>query len=256
MDRDGEAEPDEEEVSREVGDNHGDEEMMGEEMDEFPDDEDEDEAEREEQEQMAAREREQDVHVRQAPIQRTAEDEEFEREFGKLLQESVESRKYDGRRPVDVAIPANLIGMREAEEEEAQRVEDEDGGPPKVVFQMLVRRGNKQQVKPLAVPTDCSLAVSRAQKKEEGRQEHDEMKRLVLQYEARERREEENLDVAFSVHYSDEQQAAGRGGPPGARGGGQAGWGGRGGRRGQHFQLTGFAPRHRGPIRQPGNPSQ
>lgn len=86
------------------------------------------------------------------------EDDEFEKELNKILQESVESRRSEKRvmNLFDVAVP--LGNMRRgkftvgADDEGARSSGDEEdhGGKGSVVFSILTKKGNKQQVNDLS----------------------------------------------------------------------------------------------------------
>ncbi|CAG8467472.1 12964_t:CDS:10 [Funneliformis caledonium] len=117
------------------------------------------------------------VHTNRQEKISTEDDEEFEREFSKMMTESMESRKYE-RKPamLDVAIPMNLKGGDKASD-------FLDGS---VAFTLLTKKGNKQQMKTMEVPSDSALAVNTLSKQEAEREEQQQLKKLVLNYEERE----------------------------------------------------------------------
>ena len=101
------------------------------------------------------------------------------------MTESMESRKYE-RKPamLDVAIPMNLKGVDKASD-------FLDGS---VAFTLLTKKGNKQQMKTMEVPSDSALAVNTRSKQEAEREEQQQLKKLVLNYEER---EEQNQRIAL-----------------------------------------------------------
>ncbi|CAI2187929.1 7012_t:CDS:10, partial [Funneliformis geosporum] len=125
------------------------------------------------------------VHTNRQEKISTEDDEEFEREFSKMMTESMESRKYE-RKPamLDVAIPMNLKGGDKASD-------FLDGS---VAFTLLTKKGNKQQMKTMEVPSDSALAVNTLSKQEAEREEQQQLKKLVLNYEER---EEQNQRIAL-----------------------------------------------------------
>ncbi|CAG8586523.1 8837_t:CDS:10 [Ambispora gerdemannii] len=125
------------------------------------------------------------VHTNRQDKVSTSEDEDFEREFSKMMTESLESRKYE-RKPamLDVAIPMHLKGTERSSE-------FEDGN---VSFTLLTKKGNKQHIKTMEVPADSALAVNTRSKQEAEREEQAQLKKLVLNYEER---EEQNQRVAL-----------------------------------------------------------
>jgi regulator of nonsense transcripts 2 len=57
-------------------------------------------------------------------------------------------------------------------------------------FTMLTKRGNRQQVRQLAIPSESALAVQTRSAQEQDKVEQQHLKRLVLDYEQREEAEE------------------------------------------------------------------
>jgi len=118
------------------------------------------------------------------------EDAEFAKELAKLVTDvSAESRKVDRRTAQTLWESAVLPpGMR-------KRHEEGDGSPeganPDVMnFTMLTKRGNRQQVRQLAIPSESTLAVQTRSAQEQDKVEQQHLKRLVLDYEQREGAEE------------------------------------------------------------------
>lgn len=70
-------------------------------------------------------------------------DADFEREFQKMMSESLESRKLERKPVFDVALPVRA----RARETTTSTDQAESNGPaPKMAFQVLTKRGNKQMV--------------------------------------------------------------------------------------------------------------
>lgn len=76
-------------------------------------------------------------------------DADFEREYAKMMSESVESRKLERRPAFDVALPVRSR-PRDATSDSAMPLDQADGGvefpAPKMAFSVLTKKGNKQQV--------------------------------------------------------------------------------------------------------------
>ncbi|KAN0107367.1 Armadillo-type fold [Russula decolorans] len=118
------------------------------------------------------------------------EDAEFAKELAKLVTDvSTESRRVDRRTAQTLWESAVLPpGMR-------KRHEEGDGSPesanPGVMnFTMLTKRGNRQQVRQVAIPSESALAVQTRSAQEQDKVEQQHLKRLVLDYEQREEAEE------------------------------------------------------------------
>lgn len=74
------------------------------------------------------------------------DDADFEREYAKMMAESLESRKLDRRPVFDVALPVRSR-PREASTHADQGDSGAEAAPaPKMAFSLLTKKGNKQQV--------------------------------------------------------------------------------------------------------------
>ncbi|KAG0277333.1 hypothetical protein BGZ95_006119, partial [Linnemannia exigua] len=108
-----------------------------------------------------------------------AVDEDFEREYLKMMTESLESRKFERKHlTLDVAIPV----LRTAD----RREEPVLANPDHVAFTLLTKKGNKQQLKTVGLPSDSSLVINTRNQREAEREEQQQLKQLVLDYEVRE----------------------------------------------------------------------
>ncbi|ETI54982.1 hypothetical protein L914_02191 [Phytophthora nicotianae] len=155
------------------GEEEGDEEDDDEEDEE---DEDDDEEEEEDEEELLI------IHDR---IQKSEEDEEFEKAFKSMMHGTADTRKPAARVNVDkMAIPTVVKSsavLTPAGSRGALSL-DANGSPDGVVFRML-RRGNKGKVeaRQLVVPEASSLAQHSHRQENAGKKEQSELKRLVLQ---------------------------------------------------------------------------
>ncbi|ORX47013.1 ARM repeat-containing protein [Hesseltinella vesiculosa] len=116
---------------------------------------------------------------------RKEEDDEFEKEFSKMISDSIDSRKHEKKAAMlDVPIPMNLRGAQDRRSREQDRVSQTGG----MMFTLLTKKGNRQQTKLMEVPSDSQLAVTTRSKQQAEREEHQQLKRLVLNYEEREQK--------------------------------------------------------------------
>ncbi|KAF9426562.1 hypothetical protein BGZ76_002703 [Entomortierella beljakovae] len=108
-----------------------------------------------------------------------AVDEDFEREYLKMMTESLESRKFERKHlTLDVAIPV----LRSVD----RREETPLSNPDHVAFTLLTKKGNKQQLKTVGLPSDSALVINTRNQREAEREEQQQLKQLVLEYEVRE----------------------------------------------------------------------
>ncbi|POM57669.1 Regulator of nonsense transcripts 2, partial [Phytophthora palmivora] len=118
-------------------------------------------------------------------IQKSEEDDEFEKAFKSMMHGTSDSRKPVARVNVDkMAIPTVVKSSATLTPAGSRGVLslDADGSPDGVVFRML-RRGNKGKVeaRQLVVPEASSLAQHSHRQENAGKKEQSELKRLVLQ---------------------------------------------------------------------------
>ncbi|KAI8142032.1 armadillo-type protein [Fennellomyces sp. T-0311] len=171
-------------------------------------DNDDDEETMEEIAQDTGNDEEEDVVVlknKQEQISKE-EDDEFEREFSRMMSESMESRKFEKKAAVlDVPIPMNLRGTQDRR----TAGQEANGNPDRMSFTLLTKKGNRQQTRTMEVPSDSVLAVSTRTKQEAEREEKEQLKKLVLNYEEREE--------AAARQAAQEERARQRGGFRGKR---------------------------------------
>lgn len=128
---------------------------------------------------------------------------DFDREFAKMMVESMESRRFERKPMFDVPLP-----MRRAQKEQPASAEDsevEAPGPAPVAntmkFSLLSKRGNRQQVRfstilslvawltcqtrSIDLPADSGFAVAMRSQREAERAEQQRIKNLVLNYDLR-----------------------------------------------------------------------
>eukprot|EP00842_Homolaphlyctis_polyrhiza_P002048 jgi/Hompol1/2844/HPOL_003035-RA len=140
------------------------------------------------------------IHL-QAPVHEIEEDLDFEREFSMMMQESLDSRKNERKiASFDAPIPIRSKTATNAASgagNSASHSGEEPDDDSQVAFTVLTKRGNKQQIKTMALPSDSAFAISTLSKQQEEQAEKSRLKQLVLNYEKRE--EQSFLQVASTA---------------------------------------------------------
>ncbi|KAI1488803.1 armadillo-type protein [Biscogniauxia mediterranea] len=113
---------------------------------------------------------------------------EFEREYAKMMAESLESRKFDRKTLFDVPLP---VRSKNRDISIAADSEDKDGegAPNTMAFSLLTKKGNRQQTRTVALPSDSTFAVAMKTQQQAEREEQQRIKNLVLNYDLRESEE-------------------------------------------------------------------
>ncbi|KAF9114715.1 hypothetical protein BGX27_010025 [Mortierella sp. AM989] len=145
-----------------------------------------------------------------------AVDEDFEREYLKMMTESLEARKFERKHlTLDVAIPI----LRSAD----RREEPQSSNPDHVTFTLLTKKGNKQQLKTVGLPSDSALVINTRNQREAEREEQQQLKQLVLEYEVREEAnqraalEQSLRNQGIRLNFTEDNRRAGASGGPSSR---------------------------------------
>ncbi|KAI5926712.1 armadillo-type protein [Camillea tinctor] len=113
---------------------------------------------------------------------------EFEREYAKMMAESLESRKFDRKTLFDVPLP---VRSKNRDITTAADSDDKDGNGATntMAFSLLTKKGNRQQTRTVALPSDSTFAVAMKTQQQAEREEQQRIKNLVLNYDLRENEE-------------------------------------------------------------------
>ncbi|KAH8155239.1 uncharacterized protein LAJ45_00248 [Morchella importuna] len=175
-------------------------------------------------------------------------DAEFDRELAKMMQESLDARKFERKPLFDVPLPIKRAGSTLSMLSRESTFDINEGGdanfgagssrlssmissspnsssgPGMMAFSLLTKKGNKQQTKTVEMPTNSSLAMALLNTQEQERQEKMKIKELVMNYDRMEETSEldalEKHAAANGVHLKYEKgnnygnTNGGRGGTP------------------------------------------
>ncbi|RAH71837.1 regulator of nonsense transcripts 2 [Aspergillus aculeatinus CBS 121060] len=107
---------------------------------------------------------------------------DFDREFEKMMSESMESRKFERKGVFDIPLPMKRSG-REAAAENVNVAEPPKPTTNTMAFSLMTKKGNKQQTRTIDLPSDSSFAVAMRSQQQADREEQQRIKSLVLNYE-------------------------------------------------------------------------
>lgn len=124
---------------------------------------------------------------------------DFEREYAKMMAESLESRKFDRKPLFDVPLP---VRPKTREASSATDSENPNGeiAPSTMAFSLLTKRGNRQQTRTVALPSDSTFAVAMKTQQQAEREEQQRIKNLVLNYDLRESEDPDGHEKPPSYH--------------------------------------------------------
>ncbi|KAF3055689.1 Regulator of nonsense transcripts 2 [Daldinia childiae] len=133
---------------------------------------------------------------------------DFEREYAKMMAESLESRKFDRKPLFDVPLPVR------PKTRDISSTTDTDGAngesaPSTMAFSLLTKKGNRQQTRTVALPSDSTFAVAMKTQQQAEREEQQRIKNLVLNYDLRENEDPDGHDKPSS-YYTGRSDKSGR----------------------------------------------
>ncbi|KAJ5099334.1 hypothetical protein N7532_006335 [Penicillium argentinense] len=110
---------------------------------------------------------------------------DFDREYEKMMSESVDSRRFERKHVFDIPLPMKRPARETAPTDpQAETEEPQPVAPNTMAFSLMTKKGNKQQTRTIDLPSDSSFAVAMRTQQQADREEQQRIKNLVLNYEA------------------------------------------------------------------------
>lgn len=126
---------------------------------------------------------------------------DFEREYAKMMAESLESRKSERKQQFDLPLPVRPKAREPIIGGEPTEGASENQGAT-MAFSLLTKKGNRQQTRTVALPSDSHFAVALKNQQQAEREEQQRIKNLVLNYDLRENEEPDGNDRPLSHHHN------------------------------------------------------
>ncbi|KAH7108193.1 ARM repeat-containing protein [Auriculariales sp. MPI-PUGE-AT-0066] len=172
----------------------GAEDESGDEEDEEEEEEDDAESDQESDVGSGIEEEVVPLHAHEHVGPTEEEDADFAKELAKLLSDTSDARKVDKKTAMAMwdssVLPAGMRRKKQGEDDEEAEAQAEMERTDVMKFTLLSRKGNKQQMKHLPIPSSSSLAVHVRSAQAQDKVEQQHLKQLVLDYEHREEIEE------------------------------------------------------------------
>ncbi|KAI6382007.1 hypothetical protein MCOR25_000887 [Pyricularia grisea] len=127
---------------------------------------------------------------------------EFEREYAKMMAESLDSRKFDRKPLFDVPLP-----MRTKNQAAEGHVAN---APGTMAFSLLTKRGNRQQTRTVELPSDSNFAIAMKNQQAAEREEQQRIKNLVLNLDLGENETEDGNDNKPTSYHHNHGNRQGR----------------------------------------------
>ncbi|CAG7920039.1 unnamed protein product [Penicillium olsonii] len=143
-----------------------------------PDGNDESESESEDED-------EQIIVTRQEEERDPVTEAEFDREFEKMMAESMDSRRFERKTVFDIPLPMKRPPRENMPSDSSpEPVHVEPVQPNTMAFSLMTKKGNKQQTRTIDLPSDSTFAIAMRSQQQADREEQQRIKNLVLNYEA------------------------------------------------------------------------
>ncbi|KAK5653863.1 hypothetical protein OQA88_7787 [Cercophora sp. LCS_1] len=123
---------------------------------------------------------------------------EFEREYAKMMAESLESRKSERKQQFDLPLPVRSKA-REANNNEPGEGAAAEGTAGTMAFSLLTKKGNRQQTRTVALPSDSQFAIAMRNQQQAEKEEQQRIKNLVLNYDLRENNEDQDGEAHLAI---------------------------------------------------------
>ncbi|KAB5572124.1 armadillo-type protein [Coniochaeta sp. 2T2.1] len=124
---------------------------------------------------------------------------DFEREYAKMMAESLESRKFERKQQFDLPIPVRTKVRDSSTAHDGGDGHAESNGDaapaPTMAFALLTKKGNRQQTRTVELPSDSNFAVAMKHQQQAEKEEQQRIKNLVLNYDLRESGEEQDGEL-------------------------------------------------------------
>lgn len=127
---------------------------------------------------------------------------DFEREYAKMMAESLESRKHERKATFDVPLPMLRKNPAAGESLNDENTNGSATPPGTMAFSLLTKRGNRQQTRTVALPSDSTFAVAMKTQQAAEREEQQRIKNLVLNYDLRDGEDQDGLEKAAALTYA------------------------------------------------------
>ncbi|TVY44575.1 Regulator of nonsense transcripts [Lachnellula subtilissima] len=126
---------------------------------------------------------------------------DFEREYAKMMAESLESRKHERKSTFDVPLPIRRKDRDVPATNESWSDEPVGNASPSstMAFSLLTKRGNRQQTRTVALPSDSTFAVAMKTQQAAEREEQQRIKSLVLNYDLRDGEDQDGEDILAPI---------------------------------------------------------
>lgn len=122
------------------------------------------------------------------------EDDDFMSALDKMVSDNIQDRMRDSIKPqqIDISVPLHVKSTKKTYEQLQKSPSDNST----MNFVLMLRKGNKQQYKNLAVPISSELAMNLKNREQEQKEEKERVKRLTLNI--TERQEEEDYQETIN----------------------------------------------------------
>ncbi|KAM0452670.1 hypothetical protein ACHAPV_009289 [Trichoderma viride] len=138
------------------------------------------------------------IVTRQEEVVDPEDEAEFEREYAKMMAESLESRKFERKQLFDVPLPVRSRNR----EPSMSTGSGETGQSGTMAFSLMTKRGNRQQTRTVELPSDSTFAIAMKTQQQAEREEQQRIKNLVLNYDLQQSDDQEGNERPTTFYHN------------------------------------------------------
>ncbi|KAK4065727.1 uncharacterized protein Triagg1_8496 [Trichoderma aggressivum f. europaeum] len=138
------------------------------------------------------------IVTRQEEVVDPEDEAEFEREYAKMMSESLESRKFERKQLFDVPLPVRSRNR----EQPMSTGSGETGQSGTMAFSLMTKRGNRQQTRTVELPSDSTFAIAMKTQQQAEREEQQRIKNLVLNYDLQQSDDQDGNDRPATFYHN------------------------------------------------------
>lgn len=130
---------------------------------------------------------------------------EFEREYARMMAESLESRKFERKQLFDVPLPVRPKTREPSAVSSGGAPAESETPAPAIstmAFSLLTKKGNRQQTKQIELPSDSTFAIAMKNQQQAEKEEQQRIKNLVLNYDLQQNEDQQEVNERQTFHHN------------------------------------------------------
>lgn len=124
---------------------------------------------------------------------------EFDREYEKMMADSLDSRKFERKTLFDVPLPVRRAQRGASDLADETDNTNGNASGDTMAFSLMTKKANRPQTRTIELPSDSSFALTMKSQQAAEREEQQRIKNLVLNYDLRDESERHDDHLGSSL---------------------------------------------------------